>query len=63
MLLNVLQFDAANTPCAPAYLELVILAFLGQDVRPGTVSCHQQLPQTGHLGHHQLGTFNKVLGS
>ena len=46
-----------------AYLELFQLAFFGQDIRLGPSSCRQQLPDTGHLGHNQLVTFNKVLGS
>lgn len=46
-----------------AYLELVRLAFLGQDIRLGTISSHQQLPQSGHLGRSQLKTVSKVLGS
>lgn len=45
------------------YLHLVRLAFFSQDIRLGTISCHKQVPQAGHLGHNQLVGLNKVLGS
>lgn len=45
-----------------AYLELVRLAFLGEDVWLEAVSGHEPLLQTGQLGEDQLKGFSEVLG-